>query len=134
MIKNKNISFAGVFVAYYFLTSHVEAFGGVRSSMTRMKSMSLQSKKTEQDFLHNIEDNDDKISILNSSGIEYFMVAASVQALSPSYALADESSSVPSFAEQGGKWFFVAYVVVSLLAGFKELFKRAQKSLQDENK
>lgn len=63
------------------------------------------------------------------------MMIASTQAfIFPNTALADETVAVttPSLAAQGGKWFFVAYIVVSLLAGFKELFTRTQKALNEK--
>lgn len=48
----------------------------------------------------------------------------------------DEESTDPSSftAEQAGKWFFVAYVVVSFVAGFKELGSRFQTWLQNREK
>ena len=50
--------------------------------------------------------------------------------LSPSVALSEDGmeSTIP---QQAGTWIFVAYVGFSLLAGFKELFVRAQRALQN---
>ena len=50
--------------------------------------------------------------------------------LLPSVALAEDGVEL-TLPQQAIQWIFVAYVGFSLLAGFKELFVRAQRALQN---
>mmetsp|Transcript_6360 Transcript_6360/g.11587 ORF Transcript_6360/g.11587 Transcript_6360/m.11587 type:complete len:151 (-) Transcript_6360:44-496(-) len=54
--------------------------------------------------------------------------------ISSSLLVSEETSSSSIAPEHAGKWFFLAYVVVSFAAGFKELGVRFQKWLANREK